>query len=209
MLLTNTSSKIRVAITGGVGGVCHASYIDYQSGVAFTPGTINTTLADAATTDVVLSPAASKSRSVKRLFIRNTSASLSLTVTLTHDNGVLAVVVYYVVLAPGSSLNYNDGVFSTLGSVAAYTNGVEIEIDFGSSPVTGASFTITDANVTPTTKILLAPSGNAATGRVGNDYTWDSILFSTVPGTGNFVLDALVNNGGSVVGKRKLFYILA
>lgn len=54
---------------------------------------------------------------------------------------------------------------------------------------------------------MISLTGKTATGRVGNDYTWDSISYSAVPGTGNFVLDAVINNG-SVVGKRKLIYLV-
>ncbi len=108
MLLTTTSSKIRVSITGGAGGVCHASYVDYQSGVNFQPGSQNTTLTNAVTTDVVLAPGVSQSRSVKRLFIRNTSASLTIVATIIHTDGVLAVDVHQATLTPGSSINYTD-----------------------------------------------------------------------------------------------------
>jgi len=81
----------------------------------------------------------------------------------------------------------------------------EIEIDFGSSPVTNKGFTITDTGVSGTSKILAFPSGNPATDRVGNDYEWDQIQFSAIPGTESFTLYASVING-SVVGKRNVFY---
>jgi hypothetical protein len=81
----------------------------------------------------------------------------------------------------------------------------EVEIDFGSSPVYGKDFTITDATVSSTSKIIAYLSGNTATGRVGNDFTWDSLSLSAVAGTGNFVLSALSTNG-SLVGNRKIYY---
>ena len=66
-------------------------------------------------------------------------------------------------------------------------------------------FTVTDASITTLKNIMVSPSGRPATGRVGNDYEWDSIVYTAVPGTGNFVVSAVVN-GGSVLGKRKVFY---
>lgn len=84
----------------------------------------------------------------------------------------------------------------------------EIEIDFGSQPVFSASFTIVDAGVSSASKIMILPSGNTAGGRAGNDFSWDAIQFTAVPGTGEFTLDAVVLNG-TVLGKRKVFYTFA
>lgn len=83
----------------------------------------------------------------------------------------------------------------------------ETEIDFGSTPVKDKRFTITDAGISATSKIMVTPSGNVATGRVGNDWEWDTIGFSALAGTGNFVLTAFPS--GFVVGKRKVFYTYA
>lgn len=81
----------------------------------------------------------------------------------------------------------------------------EVEIDFGTTPVTEGVFTITDAGVTGSSRILLSPSGSTATGRTGNDYSWETFSFSAVAGTGSFDLYANCSNG-SVVGKRKVIY---
>lgn len=79
------------------------------------------------------------------------------------------------------------------GAGASWT---ETEIDFGSgAPVTGGDFTITDAGSTTGSKIIVVPSGKPATGRVGNDYAWDAINFSALPGAGNFVLSAICAKG--------------
>ncbi len=80
----------------------------------------------------------------------------------------------------------------------------ETEIDFGTTPVQGKKFTIVDAGVSPTSKILVLPSGNVATGRVGDDWEWDSIVFAAKPGTGNFGLTAYAS--GRIKGRRKIFY---
>jgi hypothetical protein len=81
----------------------------------------------------------------------------------------------------------------------------EVEIDFGSSPISSKSFTITDAAVTaPTKKILVYTSPKVATGRLGNDWELDTPFFSAAAGTGNFTLSASFPH--LVVGKRNIYY---
>lgn len=81
----------------------------------------------------------------------------------------------------------------------------EAEVDFGSTPVYSKTFTVTDATATGTSKIVVSPSGTVATGRVGDDWEWDAIIFAALPATGTFTLTALAEPG-PVVGKRKIFY---
>lgn len=81
----------------------------------------------------------------------------------------------------------------------------EIEVDFGSVPVSTRKWTITDAEVLPGFRIVVQPSGAPATGRPGNDWEVDAAQFTTVAGTGNFVLAATVLNG-HIRGVRKILY---
>lgn len=81
----------------------------------------------------------------------------------------------------------------------------ETEIDFGSLPVQGKKFTITQAGVLPASLVSVLPSGNVATGRVGDDYEWDSINFTAKPNTGTFTLTAYAS--GRIRGKRKIIYL--
>lgn len=80
----------------------------------------------------------------------------------------------------------------------------ETEIDFGTLPVQGKRFTITEASITTSSLIMVSPSGNVATDRVGDDWEWDSINFSAKPNTGTFTLTA--NASGRIRGKRKILY---
>lgn len=80
----------------------------------------------------------------------------------------------------------------------------EVEIDFGSFPVSSKRLTISDETVTPSSMIVVTPSGNVATGRVGDDWEWDSIVFSAKPNAGSFTLTA--NASGRIRGKRKILY---
>lgn len=82
----------------------------------------------------------------------------------------------------------------------------ETEVDFGSTPVTAKEFTVTDAAIVATNEIMCLPSGNPATSRVGNDFSWEVFSFSALAGTGQFTLSAVCANG-SVVGKRKVLYV--
>ena len=88
---------------------------------------------------------------------------------------------------------------------AGPTVATEVEIDFGTAPCWDATFTVTDAAVTGSSKILVFPSGNTATDRVGNDLAWDNILLGAVAGAGQFVVTAIAVPG-PIVGKRKIYY---
>lgn len=102
----------------------------------------------------------------------------------------------------------NNGTQSTLDSSTIGGGGsaslVEFEIDFGTNPVNDKTFTITDAGVSNTNKIIVFPSPNNATGQLGNDWEVDSAIFSAKANTGNFTL--YVNAQFSMNGKRKLYY---
>lgn len=78
------------------------------------------------------------------------------------------------------------------------------EVDFGTVPIKSKRITVTDAAITSASKIMVTPNGATATGRVGNDWEWDTIAFSAVPGTGSFILTGTAS--GRIVGKRKIFY---
>lgn len=81
---------------------------------------------------------------------------------------------------------------------------VETEVDFGTKPTTDATFTITDASITPASKIVVVESGNPATGRADGDSLWDSISYAAKAATGQFTLYAKAS--GAVAGPRKLYY---
>ncbi len=81
----------------------------------------------------------------------------------------------------------------------------ETEIDFGSDPVYEATFTITDAGISGTSKIQVLPCGKAATGRTADDWQWDGATFAANPGTGSATCYA-VFTPGPIVGRRKIQY---
>lgn len=83
--------------------------------------------------------------------------------------------------------------------------GVETEIDFGTTPVFDKAFTITDAGVSATSKILVTQSGNAATGRQQDENEMDPLHCWTLPAAGSFTLRCR-GLEGPVAGKFKVFY---
>ena len=101
-----------------------------------------------------------------------------------------------------------DGTKSTLDSSTLGGGGsvslTEVEIDFGTKPVNDKTFTITDAGVSNTNKIIVFPSPNNATGQIGNDWEVDNAIFSAKANTGTITL--YVNAQFSMNGKRKLYY---
>lgn len=108
-------------------------------------------------------------------------------------------------LASGSGSKYlaDDGKWKAVsGGSSTWT---ETEVDFGSTPVAGAAFTVVDATVSGTSKIAVVPSGNAPTGGYADVWQWDSITFAATPGSGQFTLHAAVANG-TTNGKRKVLY---
>lgn len=119
ILLVSTSDKIQLVTDAAVTVDVHASYVDYASGVV-TPGRKNTLISTAATTDIVLAPAASTTRNVKSLAIRNRHASLPVTVTVKHTDGTNVPELYACSLEPGDILQYTDetGFFLSSGASA-------------------------------------------------------------------------------------------
>lgn len=83
----------------------------------------------------------------------------------------------------------------------------ETELDFGTvgtPPVTDKTFTVTDASITSSSKIMCTESGNTATGRTSGDSLFDSVNYTALAGTGSFTVYARAS--GAIIGKRKMFY---
>jgi hypothetical protein len=90
LLLTSTSDKIQVITSAATAVGVHASWVDLN-GLTVTPSRSNASIAAAATTDVVASPAASTQRNVKFLSVYNDATSGSQTITIRHTDGTTAV----------------------------------------------------------------------------------------------------------------------
>jgi hypothetical protein len=88
------------------------------------------------------------------------------------------------------------------GAASAWT---VFEVDFGTVPVWGKTFTVNDGTVTSTSDIAVTMSSRVATGRIGNDAEWDGFTLSALAGTGSFDV-SVIATPGPVVGKRNFQY---
>jgi len=106
----------------------------------------------------------------------------------------------------GAGVTVSDAGGKTLVTIAGGGGSwTEVEVDFGSSPVYGAEFVITDAAITAASKVQVLPCGKAATGRTADDWAWDGAAFAANPGTGSATCYAQFLPG-PVVGLRKVQY---
>jgi hypothetical protein len=105
-------------------------------------------------------------------------------------------------LEAGAGLTITGTTMTASGTGGTF---VEIEVDFGTTNLTQKIFTITDAGVSATSKIVISISGNTATGRNADETQMEVFYTFATPGTGAF--DLLVKSlEGPVVGTYKLFY---
>jgi hypothetical protein len=116
----------------------------------------------------------------------------------------LVVMLYQYLRDLASATNQVIDALATAGSGggAAWT---EAEIDFGSTPVYSASFTITDAAISATSKVQILPCGKAATGRTADDWEWDGAAIACNPDAGAATCYVQFTPG-PVVGKRNIQY---
>ena len=105
-------------------------------------------------------------------------------------------------LSIGSNLSISGTTLNATGGGGSF---VETEIDFGTTNLTQKTFTITDAGVSATSKIVISISGNAATGRNADEIEMEVFYYYATPGTGTFNL-FVKSLEGPVVGTYKLFY---
>lgn len=97
------------------------------------------------------------------------------------------------------------------GSWAAPTAAVaatEVQLNFGTDPVDSKQFTVTDAAVTPTSKIIIVQSAVAGAGGATDDSELDPIAVSAFPSSGSFTVNAHALKG-RVVGKYMFNYQVA
>lgn len=113
-------------------------------------------------------------------------------------------VVRKIVQGVGISLS-SDGADAGTGNVTINTSIKQTEVDFGSIPTSSKVFTITDATVGTSNKILAIQSGDAPTGKSADENEMDQIDFIVGAGTGQFTLYAFAAYG-PIVGKYKVNY---
>lgn len=112
----------------------------------------------------------------------------------------------------GSALQYlrrNSGNTALeFATVTASVTGGQTEIDFGTTPVSESSFTITDASVTATSKIICTVSYEAPTGKDQDELEMDDLQLRVAPASGQFTLYAKTADGSYVADKFKINYLV-
>lgn len=88
------------------------------------------------------------------------------------------------------------------GSVTIKETEINITI-----PTSSTKFTITDASVSPSSKIIANQSGAAATGRLEDENELTNLALSAVSGTGVFTLYVKCTTGAAY-GKFKINYLI-
>ena len=120
LLLTATTDLLRIVTSAAADVDVVAAYVDRDQSTFAVQGDGKqlTTITTATTTTVVSSPAASKTRNVKELCVRNTHASQVVDVTvLVEVSGPTQYELHKVTLQPGEALEYIEGVgFFTLAA---------------------------------------------------------------------------------------------
>jgi len=131
-------------------------------------------------------------------------------ITLTANNTptcVLASSITGTTQAPLDNSTKLSTTAYTDAAVAAAAGGgtfKETEIDFTTALVE-SSFTITDAGVGATSKIVISISGNTPTSRNADEIQMESFYYYAVPAAGTFSL-FIRSLQGPVYGKYKVFY---
>lgn len=105
---------------------------------------------------------------------------------------------FYIGTAAGNAL---------VGPSAGSSVVKQIEVDFGSLPVSEASFLITDASVTPSSHIVGTVAYEAPIGKDLDELEMDELDLKFGPGTGQFTLYAIGENG-YVADKFKINYVV-
>lgn len=105
---------------------------------------------------------------------------------------------------PGGTANFlrADGAFAAPTAAASIS---QTEIDFGSTPVSEASFLITDANVSSSSKLIGLVAYVAPTGKDLDELDMDGLDLKFAPGVGQFTLYAR-GLDGYVADKFKINY---
>lgn len=82
----------------------------------------------------------------------------------------------------------------------------EVEVDFGVVPVSSASFTIADTDVTASKVIMATLGGNAVTG-IAAQLSLGAFVITARAGAGQLTLCAF-SLLGLITGKRKILYLI-
>ncbi len=85
IFLTDTTETLELTTDSTAGIDYQINWVDVVAATSATPGSTQGKISTATTTSILAAPAASTSRQIKSIFIRNTDASTSNTVSVNKD----------------------------------------------------------------------------------------------------------------------------
>lgn len=85
----------------------------------------------------------------------------------------------------------------------------QTEIDFGATPIRELSFTITDADIISTSRIIAILSYEAPTGKDQDELEMDDLSIKCSPGTGDFTMYVRALDDALVHDKFKINYMIS
>ncbi len=167
-----TTDKLQLVTSSAAAVDVNCNFVDAAAStlVPSGAGKQNTAISSVTTTDVLASPAASTTRTLKQMTARNKDATLSCDVTLLFNANGTTYELHKVTLLPGEALIYIEGVgFFTLKASAVLDRVLYVASDVSNS-------TTSFADVTGLTAALLS----------GKRYIINAALFhlSAATGTG-------------------------
>jgi hypothetical protein len=184
--LASTSDALQVVTGQAVAVDVHTSWVDYASGTT-TPGRTNTAITTATTTSIAGSPAASTTRNVRSVFIRNKDASLSVDVTVRHTDGTTIIECIKITLAAGDTLEFTEG--TGLWKIANPIN------------APASNYITSDQTINASTTAYVAGSDvHASAGRpfkAGTIIRWWVFLSKTAAGVAARTLDVRFGTAGT------------
>jgi hypothetical protein len=110
---------------------------------------------------------------------------------------------------PGGTTNFlrADGTFAAPGSGTFAVT--QVEVDFGTTPVESAIFTITDAGMTTTKHVIASLAYEAPTGKDLDELEMDTLSIICGNGTGQFDMFIRTTDGSYLADKFKINYSYA
>lgn len=121
------------------------------------------------------------------------------------DTGLIYTDVLGTGVADGTKVLKGDSTWGPAGSGSATIK--QTEIDFGTVPVAEMSFTVLDADVTPTSQLIGGVAYEAPTGKDLDELEMDGLDLKFGPGAGQLTVYAR-GLDGYVHDKFKLNYII-
>jgi len=121
------------------------------------------------------------------------------------NNGTTLADTAWIETATVTTIGTDPITFSQFGQSSIGVFFKQTEIDFGATPVNDATFSITDANVSATSRIVICLSGDTPTGKDNDELEFDTFSLIATPAAGSFSLYARALEG-YVADKFKINY---